>query len=141
MSRELINHLKAKNEKRRAEIVRLEAEYLPLHQNHAWLDDEEIVTAYTPLTDNETEVKAKLFELSGSILTNKARLKLAYVFLLRHNKGLVPTLCSECFVEHDRKESLMVEEAIDPKFGDHKKQYKCEKCGHVLRVDPTLNIQ
>ncbi len=35
----------------------------------------------------------------------------------------------------------MVEQAIDLKFGDHKKQYKCEKCGHVSRVDPTLNPQ
>lgn len=82
MSRELVKHLQAKNENLRAEIVRLEAEYSPLHQNHAWLDDEKIVTVYTPLTDNEAEIKARLFELSGSILTNKARLKLTYVVVV-----------------------------------------------------------
>lgn len=141
MSRELFYQPKEKNDKRYAEILRLEADYLELQLHHSWLENEEIVNESSPLTDNEAEIKAKLFELSGSILTNKARLKLTYVFLLRHNKGLFPKLCSECFIEHDKRESSMVEVKLDPNFWEGKKQYECSVCKHVLRVDQTLNVE
>ena len=139
MSSELFYQLKEKNDKRHAEMLRLEAEYSELQLHHSWLENEEIVDESSPLTDKETQVKAELFELSSSILTNKARLKLTYLFLLLHNKGLLPTFCSECFIEHDKRESSMVEVKLDPNFWEGKKQYECPVCKHVLRVDPTLN--
>ena len=141
MSRELVDQLIEKKRALNAEIVRLETEYSQLHQNHAWLMNEDLANDFPELDDKELAIKEELLNLNLSVLRNKARLKLADFFGLSYARSFIPTLCIVCFVDHDKRKSSMVEVKLDPNFWEGKKQYECPICKHVLRVDPTLNIQ
>lgn len=140
MSRELVTQLIDKKRAIDADTARLEAEYSQL-QDHAWLVDEESAADFPNLNDEELEIQEKLLTLKLSILSNQMRLHRAHLFGPRYSRSFVPTLCIKCFVDHDKKESLMVEVLVGPDCWDGKRQFECPVCKHVLRIDPTLNVE
>lgn len=127
MSRELV-----------IELIKLKKR---IHEdNHALviaeLDAEEELAYCSPT--NEADLVIKRDQAVEKNLEAQARLKRAYLFSHRFCKGLVPSFCVTCFVDHNR-ESLMVEVPVDKNYWNGKKQYECPVCKHVLRTDETLN--
>ena len=140
MSRELVIQLIEKKRAIYQEKHDLESKYSELHQKHAWLMDEEITSEPPALDEEELALQAAMLGLKDATLSLERRVNNAHFFGPRYTRSLFPTLCIECFVNHDRKESLMVEVPVGPDCWDGKRQFECPACGHVLRVDPTLNV-
>jgi len=135
MSRELVIQFIEKKRAIYQEKHDLESKYSALLKKHAWLVDEEI-TSEPP----ELALQAAMLGLKDAILSLERRVNSAHFFGPRYTRSLFPTLCIECFVNHDRKESLMVEVPVGPDCWDGKRQFECSVCKHVLRVDHTMNI-
>lgn len=140
MSRELVIQLIEKKRAIYQEKHDIESKYSALHQQHAWLMDEDVASEPPALNQEELALQETMLSLKDALLSFERRVNNAHFFGPRYSRSLVPTFCIKCFVDHDRKESLMVEVPIDKKYWDGKKQYECPMCKHVLRVDPTLNL-
>lgn len=140
MSRELILQLQDKKRALYAEKARIESEYSVLHQKHSWLLNEEITSEPPALNEEELALQATMLGLKDAILGLERRVNNAHFFGPRYSHSFIPTLCIMCFVDHDRKESFMVEVPVGPDCWDGKRQFECSVCKHILRVDRTLNI-
>ena len=136
MSRELVLQLQDKKRALYAEKARIESEYLELHQKHSWLMNEEITSEPPALDEEELALQATMLSLKDAILSLERRVNSAHFFGPRYTRSLFPTLCIMCFVDHDRKESLMVKVPVGNDCWDGLLQFECPACKHVLRVHP-----
>ena len=136
MSRELVIQLIEKKRAIYQEKHRIESEYSALHQKHAWLMDEEITSEPPALDEKELTLQASMLGLKDAILGLERRVNNAHFFGLRYTRSLFPTFCIMCFIDHDRKESLMVRVPTGPDCWEGLLQFECPVCKHVLRVHP-----
>lgn len=135
MSRELVVQLQDKKRELYAEKARIESEYSVLHQKHSWLLNEEITSEPPALDEEELSLQATLLGLKDAILNIERKVNNAHFFGPRYTRSLVPTLCIMCFVDHDRKESQMVE--VESERGNGIRKFECPVCKHVLLVNPV----
>ena len=100
----------------------------------AGLDAEEKLAFCVP--SKEPELDQKLRDIKVQQLATKAELDRAYFFSRRYSHGLVPTLCSVCFVEHGES-SVMVENKRLNLDGD--RMFRCEKCKTEVRIATIIS--
>ena len=136
MSRELILQLQDKKRDLYAEKERIESEYSALHQKHSWLLNEEITSEPPALDEKELALQAQLLGLKDALLSLERRINDAHFFGPRYTRSLVPSLCIMCFVDHGKRESLMVKVQTGPDCWDGLLQFECPECKHILRVHP-----
>lgn len=134
MSRELIDQLEKMKRTIDKEITEAQAQKAQIEHNHGWVR----LPPGTPPASNAAmlKIEEEFKEANAKEVAAKAKLHNADFFGPRYTRSLVPTLCINCFIEHNKKESLMVEMPVGPDCWDGKRQFECPYCKHVLRVNP-----
>ncbi len=139
MSKELVAKLQDMKRAIDREIAEAQAKKAQIEHSHGWVN----LPAGTPPESNAAMLKIEeaFREANAKEIAAKAKLDSADFFGPRYTRRLVPALCIKCFIEHDRKESPMVEVPVGPDCWDGKRQFECREpgCGFVFRVDPDLN--
>lgn len=133
MPRESIEELIARNAALNAEQFEIDEKLSALPPEQLWVVSHDMTNDPIELTPQQEKVKASFLALNSRKFAIQAQLKRAHLFGLHHTKGVLPTLCLDCFVDHN-KDSLMIE--VESNQGNGIRKFECPICKHVLQIDP-----
>ena len=133
MPRESVVQIIARKKAIYIEQFEIEKEKSAIAPEHLWVINKNATADSFDLTSEEAEIKAQSLTLDMRMSNTKVALHRANLFGRLHTKGLIPTLCLTCFVDHN-KSSLMVE--VESDRGNGIRQFECPACKQILYVNP-----
>ena len=125
MSRELIEQVIEIKKTLNEELEKAQLEYVALEKKLPY-----------SIGQKEAELQELHRRANEKKVAIKAKLDRAETFGRRFCKGVAPSICITCFIDHDLS-SEMVE--IESRLGNGIRTFKCKKpCGYELSVDEAI---